>query len=777
MVRNLALLLLSLLLLPSIVVAQGDILEAIEEELFYASEGGFESDPYGEAVIYYTTPVEVRRRGLDWWLLRDFNARFVRPAAEYEAIESGGRVRLSSASERYRCGVLAETGGELTRGWSLGGEVDYRTGRDLNVEGVFSSDVRSQLSVAKRFGGGRSDGGGSIGNQQHHLKIKAELPFLLRALQSSATQESFDLLGNNLYNPSWGLYDGEVRSARVSRYRVAELSAEYCRPLAYSTDLSVRLDGNLGRRSVSSLGWYDSYNPTPDYYRKMASYLADGDTKSAVEQLWRDNDQQYTQINWDELVEMNSRSSSGVAYYLLEDRVTYETNGEVEAIFESDLSRGLTIRYGGVGRWVSDRLYKEVADLLGADYHLDIDQYIGDYANLGNDMQNDLRNPNREVGEGERFGYDYTRHRLDMEAVVGLDYNIGALSLAFNCRFGDARLWREGHYEKERFSGDGSCGDSNIVVNSTSSFDIKCGYIFASQHRLSLHGAICRMPQDHHDLFIEEQSANRLVDQLSPRELSLLSLGYNFRSKGLRVNIEGYYQNLANQNDVWSGYDDLSYSYTDIVVSGLSLRSLGVEACATYDVNRSLKLEVALAAGDYTYDSAPLVQLYANDDMGLLSESYSIATEGCKVGNAPQLVVSGGADVYVSYGLSLSVDCSYAAGRYIAPSFTRRSERILRGAGSVELVDDIVEQRSLGSVFDLTLSALRSFKLRGGDRLSLYLRVENVLGDRDRVKYGRESSRILRGSEFATTSAYYLQADEYIYGSARGYYFSVGYNF
>ncbi len=759
----------ALLAAPWVAVAQEDIFEAIEEELFVAAEGSFESDPYGEAVKYYTTPVDVRRRGLDWWLLRDLNNRFIPSLSEYEASESGGRVRLSTATQRYRYGVMTRLGGEIPSGWSLWGELDYRAGRDIAVEGLFSSDVRSKIKLGREFK--------RVDAREHYLSISAEVPFLMRSLQSSATQESFDLMGDNLYNPSWGFYDGEVRSARVSRYRVTDVSAEYHRPLGRATSLSIVLDGDVGRRSVSSLGWYDAYNPTPDYYRKMPSYLATGELRSDVESLWRDDDERYTQIAWDELVTMNRASIDGEARYIIEDRVTQQRNGEVMLLLESDVADGVTLRYGVAGRVEADRLYKEVNDLLGADYHLDIDQYIGDYSSLGNDMQNDLRNPNRHVTQGERFGYDYTRHRQDMEGVIGLSYRGGEFNAALNCRIGDARQWREGHYEKERFAGSGSYGDSNIVINSTSSFDLKCGYIFAGQHHLTIHGALCRMPQDHADLFIEEQSSNRLVDNISPRNMSLLSLGYALRSRSLRLNIEGYYQQLTNQNDVWSGYDDLSYTYTDIVVSGISIRSLGVEACATYDVSRRVQLALALSLGDYTYDSAPLVQLYESDDMELLSDSYSIATEGCKVGNAPQVVVSGGADIYLSYGFSLSIDASYAAGRYIAPSFARRTERILRGASSAELVDEIVEQRSLGSVFDITLSALRSFKLTGGNTLSIYARVENLLGDRDRIDYGRESSRILRGSEFSTTASYYRQADRYVYCSARSFYLSLSYSF
>ncbi len=738
-----------------------DLSLSLEESLF-AVGNTIDGDPYAEATKYYHTPVECRRRGLDWWIARDLNNRFLPTLEDYVEPLNSGRVRIMGATQRYQYGALVEYGRSFAGGWSLAVAADFRAGQDVNIDGVFCRDIRPQLTIGHSFSKG------------HNLKVTVEMPSLERGLHSTATKEAMTLIGDNLYNPSWGMYQGEMRSSRVSNYEVGELSARYNFEWGETT-LLVDLTSHYGRRSVSSLGWYDAYNPTPDYYRKMPSYLSDGDLKSAVEQVWRDGDEAYTQIAWDDLVVMNQRSDDGEAHYIIERDVTRVADLDLSLIFAQQLLPSLSLRYGVIGSVVEDRLFKEVDDLLGAEYHLDIDQYIGDYANLGNDMQNNLRDPNRHVLQGERFSYDYTRHGRSVEGVLGLSYSQGALSAALNGRFGESRMWREGHYEKERFSGDGSYGDSNIVESAVSSIDMMCGYVFG-RHNMSLRGAMCRMPQDHRDLFLDEESANRLVDYLDPREMTMFAIGYGFRSSNLRVNLEGYYQRFANQTDVWSGYDDLSYTYADIVVSGISVRSIGVEAVCSYRVSRQLSFDMTLSVGDYTYDSTPIVQLYDSVDMELFSESQSIATKGCKVGNAPQYIVSGGVDLMVNYGFNISMDCSYAAGRYVAPSFVRRSERILRGAGTEELAAEIIEQRALGSAFDLGLSVMRRFDMRGSRNITLYMRVDNLVGDRNRIDYGRESSRILRGAAYSTTSSYYAEADEFRYTRPRTFYISSSYN-
>lgn len=51
--------------------------------------------------------------------------------------------------------------------------------------------------------------------------------------------------------------------------------------------------------------------------------------------------------------------------------------------------------------------YQRLEDLLGGDYLLNVDSYLIDDEYYGDKIQNDLQHPNRRVGVGERYGYDY----------------------------------------------------------------------------------------------------------------------------------------------------------------------------------------------------------------------------------------------------------------------------------------------------------------------------------------------------------------------------------
>ena len=51
--------------------------------------------------------------------------------------------------------------------------------------------------------------------------------------------------------------------------------------------------------------------------------------------------------------------------------------------------------------------YKKMKDLLGGDLYTDVDKFsVRDYGYNSYVIQNDLDNPNRRIGEGDKFGYD-----------------------------------------------------------------------------------------------------------------------------------------------------------------------------------------------------------------------------------------------------------------------------------------------------------------------------------------------------------------------------------
>ncbi len=94
--------------------------------------------------------------------------------------------------------------------------------------------------------------------------------------------------------------------------------------------------------------------------------------------------------------------------YILEERITdtrrFNINSTLNAVVNShiDFTAGLTYQRE------KNHYYKEVADLLGGDFYVDVNQFAErDFPNNPNVGQNDLNDPNRIVYKGDKLGYNY----------------------------------------------------------------------------------------------------------------------------------------------------------------------------------------------------------------------------------------------------------------------------------------------------------------------------------------------------------------------------------
>ena len=305
---------------------------------------------------------------------------------------------VSFTDRNYLAGARLSVTEPLGRGWSGTAALDARTGRDMHVEGVFTNALTASLRAAKRFG------------DDHNLSLTLIVPPSVRGTRLSSAEEAFRLTGDRLYNPAWGFQHGKVRNSRVRREFVPLAVVSYRMPVSQSTSLAADFSAEYGTRKYSALGWYDARTPMPDNYRYLPGYTGDRET----EQAWRAGDARYTQIDWDELIAQN-RMAAGHAVYALEDRAERLGDLNFSALFTTALDARLTLRYGLVLRHARSRNYKQMRDLLGAEYITDIDQYLVDDDTYSNLLQNDLRRPDRTIRKGGRFGYDYalTTRRAD----------------------------------------------------------------------------------------------------------------------------------------------------------------------------------------------------------------------------------------------------------------------------------------------------------------------------------------------------------------------------
>ncbi len=720
---------------------------------------------WDKIIKYYHTSISTKRRGVEWWQLQrvstgglSANKTTAHPHNEFSA-------KVFASSSEYRVGASTKWSASLKNGWGVSSTAHLLSGRDSKIEGLFRQEFSTTTTLSGDFGA------------DHHLFLVAKIPYQMRGLRSSATQECYDLTHNNLYNPAWGYYHGELRNSRVVRNFVPSLSACYQRSIASATKASIDIDSEYGTRKISRLGWYDATNPMPNYYNKLPSYYEGSSIYNSVEESWQQNNTQYTQIAWDNLEQINLSSIDGSAHYVVEDRVERVADISARLTFDTQLSNNIKISYGSEVDVSNHRNYKQMRDLLGGEYLLDIDQYAGDFVQTGNELQNNLRDPNRKITTGDRFGYDFTHHRTHVAANAEVEYYTSRGNLQLSTNIGKEFIYRQGHYEKERFPGSGSYGDSQNITLATFSFSASGGYAILPQHSISARIDFNTEAPLSRYLFVNDQNSNRVIDSPTTEKIISASAKYRYIAPRCMVEIEGYALSIYDITEVWQGYDDLSATYCDVVISDIATRSIGVEMSGEFSIGRRWRITSAISCGGFIYNSAPLVMLYDDVDMSLVAESRASTLRGYIVGNAPQVISNLGATYFGRKGIVLGVDLSYLAMRYSAVSIMRRTDRVVNSSTSIETLESILTQQRLPDYFDANISVVKSFGLRNSAKITVSTKIENIIGSGDVISSAREGNRVLGNYTSGLLYSYSPQSSTYTYSEGRTFYLSVKYQF
>ena len=681
---------------------------------------------------------------------------------EFSTVEGvpveGRNVSVFFSGRGYLGGIRATRHWMMRRGWSMSAYAALKGGDDLYVKGVYNNAIDVALRVTKSY-----DSGATLSFVA--LESDGE-----RGLRSGSTEETFTLTGDKLYNPSWGRQQGKVRNSRVRKESVPFAMASLSVPIGNNTQMNIAVGGDYGLRSYSTLGWYDAMTPRPDNYRYLPSYFSAKAVAEEVADRWRSGDERYTQIDWAELYAQNRMSADG-AVYAMDERVERIARAEAVAHFQTELGQNLTVGYGVRGRYNSSRNYKQMADLLGATHLLDMDYYLMDDDTFSNRLQNDLRNPDCNVAVGDRFSYDYALVERGVEANASLEYLSNRWRFDVGVAVGATQQYRRGYFEKEIFAGEKSYGRSGVANFAPYTVKASLGYSFSARHNIDFGAMIAEVAPDVEDMFLNPQYNNRMVDNPTAERHLAAELNYRFNSPNVKALISAYYTRTENEREVFRAYDDLSATYCDVDIAGLGITRYGVEASSEIRLSRTLRGSLSAAAGRYIYSDNPFVTHYADADNRVISSHSQSFMNNCYVGGAP--MISGTAEItYLNRGWVASVGAQALALRYVDASPIRRTERVaLQASASEEIYREFMSQNRLGDAVTVDASLSRWFNI-GASRLSLTLSVRNLLGSRNIVYGGYESSRI-RNYMSGAQRIYAPQDDVLTYAYPRTYYVVV----
>ena len=559
------------------------------------------------------------------------------------SVRPGWRFSALTNSALYRLRLMATyASGELDNGWSYAFNVSARIGGNDWVKGVYYRNFAYYAGVEKKFG------------DEHKLSLVTFAAPGQRGAQNASTQEVYDLMGDNMYNSNWGYQNGKVRNARVRKTFEPVTILKY----SYTPDDNVEMNWTLlwrtGKNGYTAMDWYDAADPRPDYYRNLPSYfyMEDEDydrqnlTKYAwAEEAWTNRSgayDNYQHLNWDRLynVNYNNYDADGLrrSKYVLEERRVDQNDVNFGANVKWNATKWFTLTGGLNYKWNRTEYYKQIDDLLGGDYYVNIDSFAErDYAATPAMVQNDLDyyfshgNTAQVLKVGDKYGYDYYANVRKAGLWANGAFDLGAFKANVAVQAGYETFWREGLVRKGLFPGlneDGSelivdgkvlttydpktgapitsKGKSDVAQFFTYSAKLGLQYHFGGGHRVYGNAGYFNDAPTFSQSFISPRTRNTLVPNLETMKTISTDINYQYSNNGYNVRVTGFWTKIMDQTDMMSFYDDTQNSFTNFAMTGIDQRHMGIELGFKVPLPvEGLSVEGALSWGEYIYTSTP----------------------------------------------------------------------------------------------------------------------------------------------------------------------------
>lgn len=575
------------------------------------------------------------------------SSNFTTYASEYAP---GFRGNLSYTNSNYMLrAMLQYSTGLNSKGWAFSANVIGRYAPEGVIEGTFYNSVGLQFSVQKVF------------NDRHSINLTAWGAPTQRATNSAATQEAYDLAGSNLYNPAWGYLDGKKKSARIVESVDPSVIFNWVWKPKMGTKLNTGIAFRNNRYSSSALNWYQTADPRPDYYRYLPSYykptadpFTDPDLYAAQQEVydfvadWWGGDKAHRQIDWNRLYQTNLLNREqfdrnpelvGQSSYILENRHSNLTSWMLNSYLDHRINDHMTLQGGLSVNYSDGHYYKTVRDLLGGEFWRDIDNFSErDFAGNPDILQNDMRNPNRKVYEGDVFGYDYNIRSINARAWLQNQINTAHWNVNYGLEVSFTDFVRHGNMQN------GRAPENSLGTGKHHSFDnaaLKAGatYKLDGRNYFTAHASYgTRAPMPDYS-YVSPRTKDTSVQGLKSERFFSADLSYTWNYARFRGSVTGFYTKM------WDGikrsgfYDYQLNTFMNYSMSGMETEYKGVELGMEYKILSNLSVSAAGTFSRYTYENDPLgVRSYENGSQEDVTRRVYL--KNYHIGGTPQQVYS-----------------------------------------------------------------------------------------------------------------------------------------
>ncbi len=679
----------------------------------------------------------------------------------------------SSASNRTYAGrlMVTHTSKSKEKGLTYSVSASRRWAKQGYIEGTLYDSYSVFGAIEYKF------------DKSNTLNFTGILSANRRGRSSALTEEVFELVGKK-YNPYWGLQNSKIRNSRERRIAEPILMLNYFYA-AKKFSLNTGVSYQFGSKYRSRLGYYNAPNPDPNYYRYLPSFYINSPIGANFisANLAKEGFLENPQLDWTKVYQANSNNEK--ASYVFYDDVVNDHQFTLNSIGNLKLTEAFQFDFGISYRQLKSRNFAKIHDLLGADFHEDIDPF----SNTLNDS-----NGSALKGENDIFNYNYDIASTQFDVFAQISYTRNKWDAFVSTNYLNSNYQRAGLFQNQRFP-ENSLGKSAPV--SLANHGVKGGFTYRinGRHQLVLNGALLNKPPTVQNVFINPRENNEVVVNLQNERITTTDFNYYLRLPKLSGRITAFHTRFQNTTDINFFFVDsgVGSDFVQEVLTDLDKLHMGVEFGFEYELSSSVKLSAVAAIGKYTYASHPSVAI--NFDTAGAEENF-INPDGnvdlgmanvrnYKLAQGPQKAFALGINYRAPTYWWIGATANYLADNYANISTITRTASFYLDPetgdpfpdATQENVDKLLLQKALDNFYLLNLVGGKSW-LKKGKYVSIFASVNNLFDTTFRTG-GYEQSRNgnfgqLQQDNLSGTPSF---APKYWYGYGRTYFLNVAFSF
>jgi len=690
----------------------------------------------------------------------------------------GTRLSYSSSNRSYAHRAMAtHTTGISKNGWAMTFSASRRAGTEGFNDGTSYNAYSVFTSIEKKI------------NNNHSINFTGIFTPNRRGKSSPNTQEVFDLKGIE-YNEYWGDLNGRKLNSRIKEVAEPIVMLNHYWAFSEKATLQTNASYQFGKIGNSRLDFNGGANPSPTYYQTLPSYfLRENDLAGAY--TAQENVVNKGQLDWQRIFDANTTNANvglNNAYVLYEDRNDDELI-TVNTIYNLDVNNHIAINGKVEYKGLCSHNFAEVIDLLGGSGYLDINNFADSEAQ----MQNDVLNPNRIVGVGDAFRYNFNLSSDLINAFLQAQFKYSKIDFFGAIIVSQVTNQREGLYKNGRFENN-SLGASE-KINFTN-YGAKAGatYKINGRNLIDVNVAYVTQAPTLRNSFSNSRENNNIVDNLQSEKVFSADASYIRRSPIITARATAYYTSIQDATEIsfyfGDGVGGDNTAFVQEIVTGIAKRQLGLELGLEAQVTSTIKLKGAAAIGSFVYANNP--NLYLTSDVtneGVFDEkgrsgNYISNLKNYKIAAGPHQAYSAGFEYRDPNYWWIGATVNFFNNTYVDIAPLTRSRNFYSDADgltfpnyNIESASQLLQQEKFDAYKVVNLVGGKSWKINGY-YISVFATLNNLLNTAYKsggFEQGRNSNYNELSADKALNKA--LFGNKYWYGRGTTYFLNLNFSF